>query len=84
MLERTMLHIGSIIMSSLRKGDVVTQYSSNQYVVILIDTDTDNGKMVAERITAAWKADDESGAKSYKLKYDIEQFETNDEKQEGN
>lgn len=84
MLERTMLHIGSIIMSSLRKGDVVTQYSSNQYVAILIDTDTDNGKMVAERIIAAWKEDDESGAKSYKLKYDIEQFETNDEKQEGN
>ncbi|MBE5852480.1 MAG: diguanylate cyclase [Lachnospiraceae bacterium] len=83
MLERTMLRIGSIIMASLRKGDVVTQYSSNQYVVILIDTDTNNGKMVADRIETAWKAQDETGPKAYKLKYDIEQFETKDEKWDG-
>ena len=83
MLERTMLRIGSVIMGSLRKGDVVTQYSSNQYVVILIDTDTNNGKMVAGRIESAWKNQDEVGPKVYKLKYDIEQFETKDEKWDG-
>ena len=42
-----------------------------------------NGKMVAGRIESAWKNQDEVGPKVYKLKYDIEQFETKDEKWDG-
>ena len=40
---------GSII-SSLRAMDAGTRYSSSQYIVILMDTNIENGKMVAERV----------------------------------
>ena len=36
--------------SSLRMVDVGTRYSSMQYIVILVDTDLENGKKVADRV----------------------------------
>lgn len=36
---------------SIRRGDVATNYSSSQFVVILMDSSVENGIMVAERIT---------------------------------
>lgn len=38
------------IVSSLRMVDVETKYSSVQYIVILMDSNADNGKVVAERV----------------------------------
>lgn len=38
------------IITSLRAMDAGTKYSNSQYIVILMDTDMENGKMVAERI----------------------------------
>lgn len=38
------------IYTSLRRSDVSTRYSSKQIIVILMDTNTENGDMVAERI----------------------------------
>ena len=38
------------IYTSLRRSDVSTRYSSKQLIVILMDADSDNGDMVAERI----------------------------------
>lgn len=38
------------IVSSLRAMDAGTKYSNSQYIVILMDTDIENGRMVAERI----------------------------------
>lgn len=38
------------IVSSLRMVDVETKYSSVQYIVILMDSNADNGKIVAERV----------------------------------
>lgn len=35
---------------SIRRGDVTTNYSSSQYVVILMDSTIENGMMVARRI----------------------------------
>ena len=35
---------------SLRRSDVSTRYSSKQIIVILMDTNTENGDMVAGRI----------------------------------
>ena len=34
----------------LRKGDVVSKYSNSQIIVILMDTNLDNGTKVAERV----------------------------------
>lgn len=38
------------IITSLRAMDAGTKYSNSQYIVILMDTDMENGRMVAERI----------------------------------
>ncbi len=38
------------IYTSLRRVDVSTRYSSKQMIVILMDSNTENGKMVAQRI----------------------------------
>ena len=38
------------VYTSLRRSDVSTRYSSKQLIVILMDTNTENGDMVAERI----------------------------------
>ncbi len=35
---------------SLRMVDVGSRYSSLQYIVILVDTNLENGRMVAERV----------------------------------
>ncbi len=40
------------IVGSLRKGDVTARYSSSQQVVIMIDSNQENGHMIAERIIA--------------------------------
>ncbi len=40
------------IIGSLRKGDVTSRYSSSQQVVIMIDSNRENGHMIAERIIA--------------------------------
>lgn len=38
------------IVGSLRKGDVTARYSSSQQVVIMLDSNHENGHMIAERI----------------------------------
>lgn len=38
------------IYSSLRRNDVSTRYSHSQVIVMLLDTNTDNGRLVADRI----------------------------------
>lgn len=42
--------LGNAISDSLRKGDVATKFSSSQHVVLLLDTTTENGRNVIERI----------------------------------
>lgn len=50
MLEDAMHVLEKSILRSLRAMDAGTKYSNSQYIVILMDTDIDNGKMVSERI----------------------------------
>lgn len=49
-LERAMNALETAVITSLRIADVGTRYSSSQYIVLLLDASTDNGKMVAERV----------------------------------
>lgn len=42
--------LGSAVTNSLRRGDVATQSGTEQYVVILMDANEENGRKVAERI----------------------------------
>ena len=80
-LEIAMKDMNEAIVKSLRKGDVATQYSSTQFIVILMDTDTENGVIVAERIRKAWLDNSIIGAKCFNLTYDLERFETSEEKE---
>lgn len=77
--ETTMRDLERAIVDSLRRGDVAARYSTAQYVVILMDTDTQNGIMVAERIRKNWEQENKAKNDEFRLKFDIEQFDTVDE-----
>ncbi|MDE6641575.1 MAG: diguanylate cyclase, partial [Acetatifactor sp.] len=51
-LDEAMSILERCIVGSLRKGDVTSRYSSSQQVVIMIDSNQENGHMIAERIIA--------------------------------
>lgn len=51
-LNNAMNALEHSIVGSLRKGDVTARYSSSQQVVIMIDSNKENGHMIAERIIA--------------------------------
>lgn len=73
MLDQSMHNLNMAVIESLRKVDVGTRYSSNQYIVILTDTDADNGNMVAKRVTEYYYK--LSDSKSTQLVYDLETIE---------
>lgn len=49
-LEAAMMHLKSAITTAIRSGDVTTNYSSSQYLAILMESTTQNGYLIAERI----------------------------------
>lgn len=49
-LEAAMIHLKSAITTAIRSGDVTTNYSSSQYLAILLESTTQNGYLIAERI----------------------------------
>lgn len=49
-MEDAMAVLQDAIKDSLRAVDVGTQYSSRQYILILMDADTENGARVVERV----------------------------------
>ena len=72
-LEQCMHNLDLAVVESLRKVDVGTRYSSNQYIVILTDTDAINGNMVANRVTDQYYR--LSGRDTTVLKFDLETIE---------
>lgn len=54
LLQNVMVSLREVVMDSLRKGDVVSAYSTNQLVVMLPMTTFENGEMVLRRILAAF------------------------------
>lgn len=48
--EEAVAILEEAILSSLRRADVSTRYSSKQVIVILMETSLDNGRQVAQRI----------------------------------
>ena len=49
-VEDTLMLLETAIVRSLRRGDVTTRLSATQQIVVLMDTNQENGKIVAERI----------------------------------
>ena len=69
-MEHAMTVLQDAIKDSLRAVDVGTQYSSRQYILILLDADTTNGTMVVERVRA--KFYQMYGRDNVALSYDIQ------------
>ena len=53
--EQQMDQLRELIQNSLRLGDVFTQYSSCQFLVMVSDASQDNAEMIADRITRAYR-----------------------------
>lgn len=53
-IERNMENLGQVICSSLRRGDIVSQCSGTQYIVMLNQANYENSCMVCERIQRAF------------------------------
>ena len=51
-LEKAMEQTKDVILHFLRKGDVFTQYSSGQYLMLLPQTTVENAEMIKTRITS--------------------------------
>ncbi len=54
-LNDAMKELERAIVVSLRQGDVTTQYSSFQYVVLLMNANPENGDRIAQRICHTWQ-----------------------------
>lgn len=53
-LEQSLKELERAVVVSLRQGDVATQFSAFQYVVLLMNTDTEDAKKISERIITTW------------------------------
>ncbi len=49
-VEEVMREFEDAVITSLRSMDAGTKYSNKQYIVVLLDTSIENGRMVAERV----------------------------------
>ncbi len=72
-LNKAMKELERAIIVSLRQGDVTTQYSSFQYVVLLMSTNQENAERVAQRILNTWEEMNEY--EGIQLDYSIKQVE---------
>ena len=73
MLHKAMKELERAIVVSLRQGDVTTQYSSFQYVVLLMNANEENGEKVVQRILDTW--DEMNEYSGIQLDYAIKQVE---------
>ena len=55
-LINAMDYLRRAVVESIRRGDVATDYSSSQLVVILMDSSEEDGKMVADRVVNKYHA----------------------------
>lgn len=63
------------VITSLRTVDTGTKYSSSQYIVLLMDTDNENGKSVAERVLNKFYKNEKITAAGVKASFDIQAME---------
>ncbi len=71
-LQRQMEHLEHAVTSSLRKGDVTSNYSSCQMLTLLMDVSRQDATTVIERIIARYR--EESGEGALEVQYDFEQL----------
>lgn len=77
MIQRQLEHLQHAIVSSLRKGDVTTKYSSTQMLALLMDVNKENADMVVKRILNKYHM--EAGKEEMNVLYDIQQLMASEE-----
>ena len=65
-----MFTLERIIKDSLRVGDVATNYSSSQFLVLLMDVGPESAKMVADRVCSLFEKETEG--RDFALRYDTD------------
>ena len=73
--ENAMRVMEQSIVNSLRSMDAGTRYSNSQYVVILMDTDMEDGKMVAERVIDKFRGEYGENSAAISVSYTIQTME---------
>ena len=77
--EDAMQSLELSVASSLRMVDIGTRYSSIQYMVILLDTDLENGRKVADRVIKQFYQI--YGGKNVTVSYDIQTMQPQPEEE---
>lgn len=72
-IDEAMDALEATIISSLRSADVTTKYSNIQHIVVLMDSNMENGKRVAERIINSFDTSYQQTGIS--VSYDIQSVE---------
>lgn len=70
-LAVALTHLKNAVTTAIRSGDIATNYSSSQYIAILVDSSRSNGYLIAERIRKLFY--DTIGDLKIKLSYDIDE-----------
>lgn len=70
-MEEAMGILEESVISSLRAMDAGTKYSNKQYIVLLMDTNQENGKMVAERVVRKFYQNAQIAISGVNLTFDI-------------
>lgn len=70
-LNRKMELLRQVILSGIRAEDVYTRYSENQFLVLLLGANEENGRMIAKRLENNWLRI--SGDGKTKLKFTVQQ-----------
>ena len=60
------------VITSLRAMDAGTRYSSQQYILLLLDTNLENGKVVVERVIEKFYTDSVLSKEDVSIAYDIQ------------
>ena len=76
-LQGQLEHLQHAVVSSLRKGDVTTKYSSTQVLALLMDINKENADMVVNRILTKYLR--EAGREVMNVLYDIKQLMASEE-----
>lgn len=74
-IEDIMDALEKSISVSLRVADTGTKYSNSQYIVLLIDSDMENGKMVAQRVIDHFYQNSRFSDSQVSIRYDIRTIE---------
>ena len=70
MLEKAFPRLKKAVSASIRTNDIGTTYSSSQYIVLLVDTNRENGYVIGERVRQIFEENNDINCR---LEYDLEE-----------